>query len=300
MSDRVRNSMPADVRFLDGEFVFIDENGQPRIGDGHPIVVADADHLAMIVDALVTRREELLATVRKLGHSIPYADEAGAAGILIAEVGTLKARVSELEIERADLISNHREQLDELERYREATLGRISDALGMEEDDDEASIIAEISKLSGQRDHATDKLIDQDRNAEILAKVNAAINRGGIHCAVEFHEAIDTIVDERNKLRAASRLDAAELDAFRAALLEPRRVVVFALYRGAAAFEPPQLGDLVKIELPANCSLLGHPGRSPAEMLRIFDMAHQVAEHWRDQEGVNGVLLDQLADATKP
>jgi predicted nucleic acid-binding Zn-ribbon protein len=47
------------------------------------------------VEALETRQQELLATIRNLSSSVPYAEEAGNAATLIAEVGTLKARVVE-------------------------------------------------------------------------------------------------------------------------------------------------------------------------------------------------------------
>lgn len=48
---------------------------------------------------LLKRRDELLVTIRNLSASVPYEEEAGSAAVLIAEVGTLKARVAELERE---------------------------------------------------------------------------------------------------------------------------------------------------------------------------------------------------------
>lgn len=52
------------------------------------------------VAALEDRQQELLETIRKLSSEIPYPEESGNAAILIAEVGTLRARVAELERER--------------------------------------------------------------------------------------------------------------------------------------------------------------------------------------------------------
>lgn len=48
------------------------------------------------LDALRIRRDELLVTIRGLSASTPYPEEAGNAAVLIAEVGTLKARVASL------------------------------------------------------------------------------------------------------------------------------------------------------------------------------------------------------------
>lgn len=60
--------------------------------------------------------------------------------------------------------------------------------------------------------------------------------------------------------------------------------------------DKPAAGDLVMIELPANCALFG----ADAEVLqRIYQIAIAIGEHWRDQQGVNAGLLDQLADATR-
>ncbi len=58
------------------------------------------DAVASVVaerDRLQARVDELLVTVRNLSLTTPYPEEAGNAATLIAEVGTLKARVAELE-----------------------------------------------------------------------------------------------------------------------------------------------------------------------------------------------------------
>lgn len=54
-------------------------------------------------DALKVRRDELLATIRKLSAEVPYPEEQGNAGVLIAEVGTLRAYVAVLEGVRNEL-----------------------------------------------------------------------------------------------------------------------------------------------------------------------------------------------------
>lgn len=50
-------------------------------------------------------------------------------------------------------------------------------------------------------------LVDEVRaRRKIDASVNDAINRAGIHCAVTYAEAIDTITSARDEARAAARL----------------------------------------------------------------------------------------------
>lgn len=60
------------------------------------------------------------------------------------------------------------------------------------------------------------------------------------------------------------------------------------------------IGDLVMIELPPNCSVIGLAGRTTDDFLRLISLAQQIGEHWRVQEGVNGALLDELAALTAP
>lgn len=48
-------------------------------------------------DELIARRNELLVLVRKLSAEVPYEEERGQVATLIAEVGTLRARLDELE-----------------------------------------------------------------------------------------------------------------------------------------------------------------------------------------------------------
>lgn len=48
------------------------------------------------VEQLDKRQQELLVTIRNLSATTPYPEEAGNAAALIAEVGTLKAKLAEL------------------------------------------------------------------------------------------------------------------------------------------------------------------------------------------------------------
>ena len=54
-------------------------------------------------------------------------------------------------------------------------------------------------------------------------------------------------------------------------------------------FEP---GDLVCVEVPLNCTI--HDADAQ-RLIRIVSLAKEIGEHWRNQEGVNGKLLDELA-----
>lgn len=63
-------------------------------------------------DALATRRDELLAAMVRVTRETPYPDEAGNAGVLLAEVGTLKASLAATQRELAEARA-------EVERLRE-------------------------------------------------------------------------------------------------------------------------------------------------------------------------------------
>lgn len=53
------------------------------------------------LERLQTRQDELLVTIRRLSAEVPYPEESANAAVLIAQVGTLKARVRELEQNQA-------------------------------------------------------------------------------------------------------------------------------------------------------------------------------------------------------
>lgn len=90
-------------------------------------VSARVDALIVERDALQSRQQELLVTIRNLSSSVPYAEEAGNAATLIAEVGTLRAQLAEtdrrISVEndalRASLHESER-QLAEVTRERDA------------------------------------------------------------------------------------------------------------------------------------------------------------------------------------
>lgn len=64
---------------------------------------ADRDAALAQADKFRVRVDELLVTIRRLSQQMPYEEEKGSTATLIAEVGTLKARVAELERERDEL-----------------------------------------------------------------------------------------------------------------------------------------------------------------------------------------------------
>lgn len=61
-----------------------------------------------------------------------------------------------------------------------------------------------------------------------------------------------------------------------------------------------EIGDLVFVEVPPNCAVIGMPGRDPQDFVRLISLAHQIGAHWRVQEGVNAALIDELAALTAP
>ncbi len=66
-------------------------------------------------DALIVRRDELLAAMVRVTRETPYPEEAGSAATLIAEVGTLRSQVTALTSDR-----NHwRERAERAERDRD-------------------------------------------------------------------------------------------------------------------------------------------------------------------------------------
>lgn len=47
-----------------------------------------------------------------------------------------------------------------------------------------------------------------------------------------------------------------------------------------------------------SCNAAAYTG-GDAALEAIVRLARQIGRHWRDQQGVNGALLDELADATE-
>lgn len=41
-------------------------------------------------------------------------------------------------------------------------------------------------------------------------------------------------------------------------------------------------------------------GSGAAKLVEVFELASKIGEHWRDQEGVNGLFIDRLAVITAP
>lgn len=85
-------------------------------------------------DALRARRDELLAAMVRITRETPYPEEAGNAGVLLAEVGTLKARLSTALRERDEALADGvlSQRVCDLMNERDAlrsTLDRIRDEL---------------------------------------------------------------------------------------------------------------------------------------------------------------------------
>lgn len=76
-------------------------------GDGNRLAerTCERDAAFREIDALRIRQQELLVTIRNLSLLAPYPEEASDAATLIAEVGTLKARIAEVERERDEALA---------------------------------------------------------------------------------------------------------------------------------------------------------------------------------------------------
>lgn len=80
--------------------------------------------------------------------------------------------------------------------------------------------------------------------------------------------------------------------------LDERQGMTLLLARVRASIDDPKMG-------PVETALIGHAITwitqriSAPDDAAILELAHQIGAHWRDQEGVNGELLDALAEATR-
>lgn len=111
----------------------------------------------------------------------------------------------------------------------------------------------------------------------------------------------------------AHSLDAAEMRALRALRLagvdllaletlgrDPHARLMFAVVRGDAKVDPHRgdtvkVGELALVEVPKNCTI--HDADAQ-RLAHVVSLAETIGAHWRDQEGVNAGLLEQLALAT--
>ncbi len=80
---------------------------------------------------------------------------------------------------------------------------------------------------------------------------------------------------------------------------DPKAKLMFATLRRSAQVagqeRPIEVGDLVLVEVPRNCSI----HYVDAERLGwVVSLAEAIGAHWRDQGGVNATLLDRLAEIT--
>lgn len=119
-------------------------------------------------DAARTRIDELLVTIKNLSLSVPYPEEARNAATLIAEVGTLKARIAEAERERDEARANYHFMVEraadqKLDGYRELgqRAANAENALAASQQETErlrallgeALRLARIGRTEYERDH---------------------------------------------------------------------------------------------------------------------------------------------------
>lgn len=140
----------------------------------------------------------------------PDIDVALCVGLAIAErdadLASLRARLAEVEAERDEARqhgANLQGVIEQHERYRARALNA-------------ESTLARVVE-SGERDYEA-AIRQRDDARAICSKVNEAINRAGIHCAVYYWEAIDQIAADRDAAIAEVqrlRLTCRDLDAER-------------------------------------------------------------------------------------
>lgn len=184
-------------------------------------------------------------------------------------------------------------------------------------------------------DSTTDAVVDaleqperkplRDRLFRVLADVNLAAwdNEEFLDrltaAALDEPPPMGVNVKRHLPIGMAHSLDRAEIAALRALRLagldlvarttlerDPHARLMFAYVRGNArvggrqlvgvpAMEPVEIGELACVEVPTNCSIHDADAQRMAMTLTLADM---IGKHWREQEGVNADLLDQLASVT--
>lgn len=129
---------------------FIDKDAYvPRAALSTPDEVRRA--IADATTQLSTRRDELLTLVRKLSAEVPYAEEVGKIGVLLAEVGTLRGEVAELRASIStarDLRAERDAALRALGNF--ATAVRTGNLDSNVDPDDQAAFHAALAYLRGE------------------------------------------------------------------------------------------------------------------------------------------------------
>lgn len=90
-----------EVRRLEGDLER-ESNVAASLAGSHADLREQLDAVTSERDALATRRDELLALAAKLTRDVPYEEESRNVATLIAEVGTLRARLVEVENTHAE------------------------------------------------------------------------------------------------------------------------------------------------------------------------------------------------------
>lgn len=150
-------------------------------------------------DALIVRRDELLKAMVRVTRETPYPEEAGNAGVLLAEVGTLKARVAELEAERARARAAAQVYVERVE------------ALGLAADDNDPNVMATAEPIgAAQADlYAVLGLFERSESGAITVKPPA--------------ESVEQLRAERDAARMLAEIRGRDRDRLAALLNKPEK-----------------------------------------------------------------------------
>lgn len=110
--------------------------------------------------------------------------------------------------------------------------------------------------------------------------------------------ALALYISDREGPEPAAKIDEAKrlLETLRGNEPAPHCSLMWARVRRVLPFAP-DVGELALVEVPNNCTIHSADAQ---RLLRIVYLSHQIGACWRDQEGVNASLLEELASVTAP
>lgn len=157
-----------------------------------PCYICELSGVSAERDALIVRRDELLAAMVRITRETPYPEEDGNAAVLIAKVGTLKARVAELEAQR-----------DRARAAAQVYVERV-DALGLAADDADPLVMATAEPIGAAQ-------------ADLYAALGLLVrDAAGRVAAVEPSETVEQLRAERDAARMLADVRGRERDALKA------------------------------------------------------------------------------------